>query len=42
MSVRNPNDRIHSFVIASALGFNVDNLNKIIAQWYLCADFTPE
>ena len=42
MSIRNKNDRIHSFVIAAALGFNVDNLSKIIAQWYLWADFTPE
>ena len=42
MSVKNPNDRIHSFVIASALGFSPKNMNKVIEKWYSWADVTPE
>ena len=39
MSVKNPNDRIHSFVIASALGFSHDFFLNLIRDWDFKTEF---
>ena len=39
MSVKNPNDRIHSFVIASALGFSHDFFLNLIRDWDIKTEF---
>ena len=42
MSIRNKNDRIHSFVIAAALGFSNDKMNELISKWNFLTEFASQ